>query len=132
MSDNKGLMAGKRGLIMGVANNRSIAVGVSKDRRKRLDFSIVSADREVLQKCGVNFIGVRNVTQITNAEGRPEKTANAAGIIPPSHARPVLEFLKGQCPLTRQHRSLPRMKLFLTPLFLCTTGLKKIQGFLSG
>ncbi len=25
MSDNKALMAGKRGLIMGVANNRSIA-----------------------------------------------------------------------------------------------------------
>ncbi len=30
MSDNKGLMAGKRGLIMGVANNRSIAWGISK------------------------------------------------------------------------------------------------------
>jgi enoyl-[acyl-carrier protein] reductase I len=30
MSNNKGLMAGKRGLIMGVANNRSIAWGISK------------------------------------------------------------------------------------------------------
>jgi enoyl-[acyl-carrier protein] reductase I len=30
MSGNKGLMAGKRGLIMGVANNRSIAWGISK------------------------------------------------------------------------------------------------------
>jgi len=30
MSENKGLMAGKRGLIMGVANNRSIAWGISK------------------------------------------------------------------------------------------------------
>ena len=30
MSDNKGLMAGKRGLIMGVANNRSIAWGIAK------------------------------------------------------------------------------------------------------
>jgi enoyl-[acyl-carrier protein] reductase I len=30
MSDNKGLMAGKKGLIMGVANNRSIAWGIVK------------------------------------------------------------------------------------------------------
>ena len=30
MSDVKGLMAGKRGLIMGVANNRSIAWGIAK------------------------------------------------------------------------------------------------------
>ena len=30
MSDNKGLMAGKRGLIMGVANNRSIAWGIAE------------------------------------------------------------------------------------------------------
>ena len=30
MSGNNGLMAGKRGLIMGVANNRSIAWGISK------------------------------------------------------------------------------------------------------
>ena len=30
MSDNKGLMAGKRGLIMGVANHRSIAWGIAK------------------------------------------------------------------------------------------------------
>jgi len=30
MSDNKGLMTGKRGLIMGVANNRSIAWGIAK------------------------------------------------------------------------------------------------------
>jgi enoyl-[acyl-carrier protein] reductase I len=30
MSNNKGLMAGKRGLIMGVANNRSIAWGIAK------------------------------------------------------------------------------------------------------
>jgi enoyl-[acyl-carrier protein] reductase I len=30
MGDNKGLMAGKRGLIMGVANNRSIAWGIAK------------------------------------------------------------------------------------------------------
>lgn len=30
MTDNKGLMAGKRGLIMGVANNRSIAWGIAK------------------------------------------------------------------------------------------------------
>ena len=30
MSDNKGLMAGKRGLIMGVANNRSIAWGIAQ------------------------------------------------------------------------------------------------------
>jgi len=30
MSDNKGLMAGKRGLIMGVANNRSIAWGIAR------------------------------------------------------------------------------------------------------
>ncbi len=30
MSDNKGLMAGKKGLIMGVANNRSIAWGIAK------------------------------------------------------------------------------------------------------
>ena len=30
MSDIKGLMAGKRGLIMGVANNRSIAWGIAK------------------------------------------------------------------------------------------------------
>ncbi|MBG1233092.1 enoyl-ACP reductase FabI [Aestuariivirga litoralis] len=30
MSNTKGLMAGKRGLIMGVANNRSIAWGISK------------------------------------------------------------------------------------------------------
>ena len=30
MSGNKGLMAGKRGLVMGVANNRSIAWGISK------------------------------------------------------------------------------------------------------
>ena len=30
MSNNKGIMAGKRGLIMGVANNRSIAWGIAK------------------------------------------------------------------------------------------------------
>ena len=30
MNDNKGLMAGKRGLIMGVANSRSIAWGIAK------------------------------------------------------------------------------------------------------
>ncbi len=30
VSDNKALMAGKRGLIMGVANNRSIAWGIAK------------------------------------------------------------------------------------------------------
>ena len=30
MNDNKGLMAGKRGLIMGVANVRSIAWGIAK------------------------------------------------------------------------------------------------------
>ena len=30
MSENKGIMAGKRGLIMGVANNRSIAWGIAK------------------------------------------------------------------------------------------------------
>ncbi|MCA0433657.1 MAG: enoyl-ACP reductase FabI [Proteobacteria bacterium] len=30
MSNNKGVMAGKRGLIMGVANNRSIAWGIAK------------------------------------------------------------------------------------------------------
>lgn len=30
MNNNKGLMAGKRGLIMGVANNRSIAWGIAK------------------------------------------------------------------------------------------------------
>ena len=30
MSENKALMAGKRGLIMGVANNRSIAWGIAK------------------------------------------------------------------------------------------------------
>jgi enoyl-[acyl-carrier protein] reductase I len=30
MTDNKGLMAGKRGLIMGVANNRSIAWGIAQ------------------------------------------------------------------------------------------------------
>src|ERR1700742_4239420 len=30
MSDAKGLMAGKRGLVLGVANNRSIAWGIAK------------------------------------------------------------------------------------------------------
>ena len=30
MNNNKGLMAGKKGLIMGVANNRSIAWGIAK------------------------------------------------------------------------------------------------------
>ena len=30
MNDTKGLMAGKRGLIMGVANNRSIAWGIAQ------------------------------------------------------------------------------------------------------
>ena len=30
MNENKGLMAGKKGLIMGVANNRSIAWGIAK------------------------------------------------------------------------------------------------------
>ncbi|NLH81751.1 MAG: SDR family oxidoreductase, partial [Phyllobacteriaceae bacterium] len=30
MADTKGLMAGKRGLVMGVANNRSIAWGIAK------------------------------------------------------------------------------------------------------
>ena len=30
MSDSKGLMAGKRGLVMGVANDRSIAWGIAK------------------------------------------------------------------------------------------------------
>ena len=30
MSENKGIMAGKRGLIMGVANNRSIAWGIAR------------------------------------------------------------------------------------------------------
>ena len=30
MSNNNGIMAGKRGLIMGVANNRSIAWGIAK------------------------------------------------------------------------------------------------------
>ena len=30
MAGGKGLMAGKRGLILGVANNRSIAYGIAK------------------------------------------------------------------------------------------------------
>ncbi|MGB9140977.1 MAG: NADH-specific enoyl-ACP reductase, partial [Aestuariivirga sp.] len=30
MNDTKGLMAGKRGLIMGVANSRSIAWGIAQ------------------------------------------------------------------------------------------------------
>ncbi|MDP3527211.1 MAG: NADH-specific enoyl-ACP reductase, partial [Hoeflea sp.] len=30
MADTSGLMKGKRGLIMGVANNRSIAWGIAK------------------------------------------------------------------------------------------------------
>jgi enoyl-[acyl-carrier protein] reductase I len=34
MSENKALMAGKRGLIMGVANNRSIAWGIAKACRR--------------------------------------------------------------------------------------------------
>jgi enoyl-[acyl-carrier protein] reductase I len=33
MADTKGLMAGKRGLVMGVANNRSIAWGIAKAAR---------------------------------------------------------------------------------------------------
>lgn len=42
MGENKGLMAGKRGLIMGVANNRSIAWGIAKscaDHGAELAFS---------------------------------------------------------------------------------------------
>jgi enoyl-[acyl-carrier protein] reductase I len=42
MSENKGLMAGKKGLIMGVANNRSIAWGIAKacaDQGAELAFS---------------------------------------------------------------------------------------------
>jgi enoyl-[acyl-carrier protein] reductase I len=42
MSNNKGLMAGKKGLIMGVANNRSIAWGIAKacaDQGAELAFS---------------------------------------------------------------------------------------------
>ncbi|MCE1234956.1 MAG: enoyl-ACP reductase FabI [Hyphomicrobiales bacterium] len=34
MADTKGLMAGKRGLVMGVANNRSIAWGIAKALRE--------------------------------------------------------------------------------------------------
>jgi enoyl-[acyl-carrier protein] reductase I len=34
MADTKGLMAGKRGLVMGVANNRSIAWGIAKAVRE--------------------------------------------------------------------------------------------------
>ena len=34
MADTKGLMAGKRGLVMGVANNRSIAWGIAKAARE--------------------------------------------------------------------------------------------------
>ncbi len=30
MSESRGLMTGKRGLIMGIANNRSIAWGIAK------------------------------------------------------------------------------------------------------
>jgi enoyl-[acyl-carrier protein] reductase I len=42
MSENRGLMAGKKGLIMGVANNRSIAWGIAKacaDQGAELAFS---------------------------------------------------------------------------------------------
>ncbi len=33
MAESKGLMTGKRGLVMGVANNRSIAWGIAKAAR---------------------------------------------------------------------------------------------------
>lgn len=50
MSDVKGLMAGKRGLIMGLANNRSIAWGIAKSCRAHGAELAFSYQGEALEK----------------------------------------------------------------------------------
>ena len=113
-------------------NHGPLCVRRSKDRHQRLNFSLVGADREVIHKRGVNLIGIRNMAQIANLEGWPEKTSDATRVIPPSHTGPMLQLLEGRSPLTSQQSGLTGKPLLLRPLLLPTTGLQKSHCLLGG
>jgi enoyl-[acyl-carrier protein] reductase I len=72
MSDNKGLMAGKRGLIMGVANNRSIAWGIAKachEQGAKVAFTFQGEALEKRVRPLANSIGAEIIVpcDVTNA-----------------------------------------------------------------
>ena len=64
MSDNKGLMAGKRGLIMGVANDRSLGWGIAKavaDQGAELAFTFQGEALEKRVRPLAATLGVKHV-----------------------------------------------------------------------
>ena len=76
------------------SHHRALACRRGENCQEGLDFPAVCGDLEMLQKGLMNLGRLGNVAQVANFQRRPEKTANAAGIIPPSHAGAVLEFLE--------------------------------------
>jgi hypothetical protein len=52
----------------------------------------------MLEKSSIDLGRLGNVPQVTDFEGRPEQTTDAAGIVSPSHAGAMLELIKYRRP----------------------------------
>jgi enoyl-[acyl-carrier protein] reductase I len=97
MNDKKGLMAGKKGLIMGVANNRSIAWGIAKScaeqgaelaftyqgdaLKKRLDPLAVEVGSDIVLPCDVGDMASIDATfaEIEKKWGKLDFVVHAIG-----------------------------------------------------
>jgi enoyl-[acyl-carrier protein] reductase I len=97
MNDKKGLMAGKKGLIMGVANNRSIAWGIAKScaeqgaelaftyqgdaLKKRLDPLAVEVGSNIVLPCDVSDMASIDATfaEIEKKWGKLDFVVHAIG-----------------------------------------------------
>ena len=79
------------------------------------------------------MIGIDHISEIANLQRGPKETADAAGVVPPSHARTVLQLLEFQIPSPclfdfRKGGFFAGSKVFGAPMFFMSDGVEEILG----
>jgi len=65
------------------AHGGALGAGGGEDGDEGLDFALVDAEVEVFEEGGVDEVGIGEVSEVADAESRPEEATDAAGVIAP-------------------------------------------------
>jgi hypothetical protein len=87
----------------------------------------------MLKQCGIYMIGIAHIPKVADLQRGPKETADAAGVVAPSHAGSVFQLFDFQIPGSglvdfRKGGFFAGLEVGVAPATLPRDGLEKILG----
>ena len=120
-------------LVIPNPDSRPLRGGGGENGHQGLDFPAVRSVIQMLEQSSMDMIGIAHIATIADFERGPKETADATGIVAPSHACTVFQLLEFQIPRSRffdfgKYCFLAGGEVMGAPLLFMRDGVEEILG----